>query len=140
MYKLAHALIALAVVTSLGCGGGSSHPTAPVSGTVKLDGQPAANRSVTYQPEGGGMASVGMTDAAGYYTLKSLRGDFDGAVVAKHRVIIRTISTRVVDSSSDKNDPKAVDPIPKKYNDATELTMEVPANGRDDADFNLSSK
>ncbi len=140
MYKLAHALIALAVVTSSGCGAGSSHPTAPVSGTIKLDGQPVANRSVMYQPNGGGMASVGITDAAGHYTLKSLRGDFDGAVVGKHRVIIRTVSTRTIDTTSDKNDPKAVDPIPKKYNDATELTMEVPADGRDDADFNLSSK
>ncbi len=95
---------------------------------------------MTYQPEGGGMASVGTTDAGGHYTLKSLRGDFDGAVVAKHRVIIRTISTRVIDTTSDKRDPKAVDPIPKKYNDATELTMVVPEDGRDDADFNLSSK
>ncbi len=105
-----------------------------------MDGQPAANRSVMYQPDGVGMASVGITDAAGHYTLKSLRGDFDGAVVGKHRVIIRTVSTGTVDTSNDKRDPKAVDPIPKKYNDATQLTMDVPEDGRDDADFNLSSK
>jgi hypothetical protein len=141
MARLASVLIACGFVAGFaGCGNKSKYPTAPVSGTIKMDGKPLANGVVTFQPVGGGMASLGMTDADGHYTLKALREEFDGAVVAKHRVVIRTVNTRVVDTTSDKSDPKAVDPIPKKYNDATELTIEIPEGGRDDADFNLNSK
>jgi hypothetical protein len=137
MLRLCILFAAPVVIFFAGGCGGSKYPTAPVSGTVTMDGKPLANGSLTYQPEGGGMASHGRTDESGRYTLKSIRDDFDGAVVAKHRVIIRTVGKSSTDTSSDRADPTAVDPIPKKYNDATELTMEVPAEGRDDADFDL---
>jgi hypothetical protein len=141
MARLAFLLTAFVVAAGFaGCGNKSSYPTAPVSGTIKLDGKPLGNASVTFQPVGGGMASFGITDSDGHFELKSMRGEFDGAVVAKHNVVIRAVSTRTIDTSSDKSDPTAVEPIPKKYNDATELTMQVPESGRDDADFNLSSK
>jgi hypothetical protein len=105
-----------------------------------MDNKPLSNSVVTFQPEGGGMASFGTTDESGRYTLKALRDEFDGAVVAKHRVVIRTANTRPVDTTSDRDDPKSAERIPKKYNVETELTIEVPEGGRDDADFNLSSK
>jgi hypothetical protein len=141
MARLASACVLFVFAACLaGCGGGSKYPTAPVSGTIKMDGKPLSNGVVTFQPDGPGMASLGTTDESGHYTLKALRGEFDGAVVAKHRVVIRTANTQPIDTTSDRNDPKAAERIPKKYNVETELTIEVPEGGRDDADFNLSSK
>jgi hypothetical protein len=119
-----------------GCGG--DRPTAPVSGTVKKNGKPLANASLTFQPIGGGMASTGITDANGRYTLKFLYSEDEGAIVATHRVIIRTSKkSNTEDTSSDRADPSARDPIPRRYNDDTELTMEVPADGTESADFDL---
>ena len=121
-----------------GCG--SKYKTAPVSGTVKMNGKPFANASLTFQPIGGGMASTGITDASGRYTLKFLYSEDEGAIVATHRVIIRTSrKSNTEDTSSDRADPSARDPIPRRYNDDTQLTMEVPADGIDSADFDLKS-
>jgi hypothetical protein len=128
----------LAMVVLAGCGG--SRPTAPVSGMVKMNGKPFANASLTFQPIGGGMASTGITDANGRYTLTFLYSEDEGAIVATHRVIIRTSrKSNTEDTSSDRADPSARDPIPRRYNDASELTMEVPADGTDSADFDLKS-
>jgi hypothetical protein len=120
-----------------GCG--SDRPTAPASGTVKMNGKPLANAALTFQPIGGGMASTGITDASGRYTLNFLYSEDEGAIVGTHRVIIRTHkkAANTEDTSNDRADPSARDPIPRRYNDASELTMEVPAEGTDSADFDL---
>jgi len=129
-------LLVCVVLFSSGCG--SEYQTAPVSGTVKMNGKPLANASLTYQPMGGGMASTGITDANGRYTLTFLYSEDEGAIVTTHRVIIRTArKTNTEDTSNDRADPSARDPIPRRYNDATELTMDVPADGTDSADFEL---
>jgi hypothetical protein len=122
-----------------GCGG--DRPTAPASGTVKMNGKPLANASLTFQPIGGGMASTGITDTSGRYTLNFLYSEDEGAIVGTHNVIIRTHkkAANTEDTSNDRADPSARDPIPRRYNDATELTMEVPADGTDSADFDLKS-
>ena len=120
----------------LGCG--SKYETAPVSGTVKMNGKPLAGAALTFQPIGGGMASTGITDANGRYTLTFLYSEDEGAIVATHRVIIRTHKkANIEDTSSDLSVPTERDPIPRRYNDASELTMEVPADGTDSADFDL---
>jgi hypothetical protein len=129
-------LLACGVLFSSGCG--SKYQTAPVSGTVKMNGKPLASASLTYQPMGGGMASTGLTDANGRYTLTFLYSEDEGAIVTTHRVIIRTArKTNTEDTSNDRADPSARDPIPRRYNDDTQLTMEVPADGTDSADFEL---
>jgi hypothetical protein len=119
-----------------GCG--SKYQTAPVSGTVKMNGKPFANAAMTFQPIGGGMASIGVTGADGRYSLAFLDSGVEGAIVATHRVIIRTHKkANTEDTSSDLSVPSERDPIPRRYNDATELTMEVPADGTESADFDL---
>ena len=132
----------IVVVGSLllcGCGG-SKYSTAPVSGTVRMNGKPLPNAALTFQPVGGGMASVGATDQDGRYTLEFYDSGQPGAIVANHRVVIRTHRrANTEDTSSDRADPSLRDPIPRRYNDATELTMEVPADGTDAADFDLKS-
>jgi hypothetical protein len=120
-----------------GCSG-SKYPTAPVSGTVRMNGKPLPSAAITFQPMGGGMASVGVTGPDGRYSLEFLTGEQDGAVVATHRVIIRTHKkANIEDTSSDISVPSERDPIPRRYNDATELTFEVPSAGTEEADFDL---
>jgi hypothetical protein len=105
-----------------------------------MNGKPLPDAALTFQPSGGGMASVGVTDKDGRYTLEFYDSGQSGAVVAQHRVLIRTHRrSNTEDTSSDVSNPGLRDPIPQRYNDNTELTMEVPAEGTDSADFDLKS-
>jgi hypothetical protein len=79
-------LAAVAVVS--GCGGGPS--LAEVTGTVKVNGQPLDKIQVEFWPTGDGPKSVGVTDAQGRYTLMT-DGKHEGAVVGKHKVILRDV-------------------------------------------------
>ena len=60
------ALGGLALLLASGCGG-SGIPTAPVSGTITLNGQPAPGVEVTFVPKAKMRPSVAVTDAEGYY-------------------------------------------------------------------------
>jgi hypothetical protein len=89
-----------------------------------------------------GIGSVGTTDENGAYTLKSTKGQ-TGAQTGKHRV---TITKRKPGPEQDPGDdhrtlrglPK--DEVPSKYNEKSELTCEVAAGGKTDANFDLTSK
>jgi len=133
-------LLAAALFT-LGCGG--SDKVVPVSGTVKLNGQPLANAHVSFQPTASGnnpkagVGSYGNTDASGNYSLKTADTDQAGAVIGTHRV---EINLKV---ETDDRDPKTR-PLPKqlppKYNRNSELEFKVPAGGTSAANFDLMSK
>jgi hypothetical protein len=70
----------------LGCGGPTGEPTYPVTGTVKVNGAPAEGVAVSFVPDGdGGQCAVGVTDAAGKYSLTTRKKD-DGAVVGRYKV------------------------------------------------------
>jgi hypothetical protein len=77
------ALLGFAVI---GCGSGSGVATAKVKGNVKVAGAPMAGIMVTFAPESGGRASMGLTDSSGNYEL-STYGNGDGAVPGKHKVV-----------------------------------------------------
>lgn len=90
--------IVLWVSPIVGCGGSSY---APVSGVVRLDGQPLADAKLIFEPiadgdgNTGGSPSYGRTDDAGRYTLKSPVADQTGAALGKHRVRILTATAPV---------------------------------------------
>jgi len=66
----------------LGCG--PSRPaTAPVSGTVLLDGEPLADAAVTFTPTAGGRPAYGATDADGHFRLSTF-SEGDGAILGEH--------------------------------------------------------
>lgn len=127
-----------------GCGGSGYDNIAPVSGVVTLDGKPAGNVMVTFTPEGGGVASSGITDSQGKYELIYI--DAKGAQIGRHRVAVTTISgmkaPEALPSEIRSDDPRyaemmtqdyaaqsaaqsKADPIPAKYNTATELMKDV---------------
>ena len=128
-----------------GCGGGNSD-ISPVTGTIKIDGEPINYASVTFMPTQG-RASTGLTDADGQYTLKYVIGQ-EGALLGQHKVYV---TTRVVKEGSYGQDSGGIkDPVrktgrkellPKKYADrgATELTAIV-EKGDNTIDFDLITK
>jgi len=149
--------LAAAVVAAAGCG--SDGPKyVPVSGVVKVDGQPYKNAVVSFQPVGTkdspapGRGSSAVTDDQGRYSLLVDDGTA-GAVVGKHRVRIQTkrddpaafYDPAVGNPDNAAAAPAAkkggrVDPIPAEwYSDRGGKEFEVPPGGTDKADFSISS-
>jgi hypothetical protein len=131
-------LLGALCVTSLGCSktyqGGK---LAPVSGTVTLDGKPAAEIMVLFTPtvETAGQGGMGATDASGKYELKT-RGEFTGVVPGQYKVTC--LKYVMPDGSPIPNDPDfsmatsgAKQVLPAKYSDSeqTVLSATVPAEG-----------
>jgi hypothetical protein len=123
--------------------------TAPVSGTVTLDGKPVGQVAVMFQPtaESGnpnpGPGSWGVTDAEGKYTLKLTNKETPGAVVGKHKVRFDPYSDEPSDPTSDRpfRPKKAMPKLNPKYNQAEALfEFEVPPKGTTTADFQLTSQ
>lgn len=115
-------------------GGCSSRQTgqpeiAPVSGTVTMDGQPLANKSVVFESDRG-VLSFGNTDAKGRYKLSYIRSA-KGAGLGKN--VVR-ISTPTMGPTS----PLRQDSIPSIYNTKSILEADV-VKGRNVFDFALES-
>ncbi|HJZ90964.1 MAG TPA: hypothetical protein VKE40_08830 [Gemmataceae bacterium] len=137
----------LAVLFLAGCSGGKK--IVPVSGVVKLNGQPYPNAIVTFQPLGSekepnvGRGSSGKTDDNGHYTLV-YDGEKPGALVGKHRVRICTDlgSGGAAKDERSESDPnwrpgRRIEPIPSEWHDLSTKEFEVPAKGTDQANFNI---
>lgn len=82
---LAGALFILCLASISGCG---SRETVPVSGVVRLNGQPVADAGIVFHPEVGPLAS-GVTDSSGRYSLST--GSADGARPGEYRVTIEKV-------------------------------------------------
>jgi hypothetical protein len=134
LLRTARSLLALgAALSVLGCG---SDNVAPVSGRVTLDGEPAANVRVTFQPLGSaenqnpGPGSFGITDTDGRYHLTVIGRKRPGAIVGKHRVSLK----------SSNAPPKPAKVIPKEYNAESTLEFDVPKEGTKTADFAVKTR
>jgi hypothetical protein len=78
-----------------------------------------------------------VTDADGRYTLETVTTpNKDGAVPGKHVVRIRLMSQQ---DSADDADASAETGLPAQAGSGS-LTFEVPAEGTESADFDLTSK
>lgn len=110
-------LAAIAMV--LGCGSGhDGPPVGSVSGTVTIQGKPAPDVVVEFNPMEGGRGSSGTTDGNGEYELIYSSSRM-GAQVGKHNV---TISGNPVLDDSSTNLMKPKTSVPKEI---TEVTREV---------------
>ena len=104
-----------------------------VSGVITLDGKPLEGATVTFLPQiedeeqaSRIASSVGMTDANGRYSLMYVK-DVEGAAVGPHMVAVNAPK------------PNGAEALPRKYNSASELTIEVKP-GSNDGSFELTSK
>lgn len=133
-----------------GCGDG--HRLASVSGRVAIDGKPTPKVHVQFEPIGSadnpnpGPGSIGITDEQGIFRLRTVWPQDDGAVVGKHQVRINLQGPAGSDAEPATaaemraRDAAAVRQLPARYNEKSELTFEVPADGTESANFDLTSK
>jgi len=89
VFRAARITLAAGLVALVGCGGGPR--LAQVEGTVKVNGKPLDKIQVEFWPEAGAPRSRGVTDAEGRYTLTSDDGKRKGALVGRHKVVLRDI-------------------------------------------------
>lgn len=76
-------LIPLAMI---GCGGTSNPPTEPVTGTVKLDGNPYEGAVITFVPDdSSNRAAVATSQADGTYSLTTFASG-DGAQIGAYKI------------------------------------------------------
>lgn len=135
---VAVALIAVAVLL-VGCSQENAN-FAPVSGTVTVKGKPQPNLIVSFLPvtqgEEAGIASSGLTDEQGHFTLKTTGEDgIEGAMIGPHQVRIRNRIVLGAEDAVVKEKSSAVK-LPSKANDGS-MTVEVPKEGVDTLKFEL---
>jgi len=134
------------VLVASGCGG-SKPATAPVSGTVLLDGKPVADAAVLFEPAEGGVPARGSTDATGQFTLSTFaRGD--GALPGRHRVAISKMIMEGIkadafgledSSAAPASPPKSA--IPRRYADPATSSLEATVEpGGANVEFSLESR
>lgn len=152
MHILQWTIFSVVASTLYGCGGAGDPGTVPVSGTVKLDGQPLEGAEVFFLAEQDGWSA--RTDKEGYYQFSS------GTKPLKFRVAISKFegSGVVLDAESGMDEGQLMamgmsDPsgksvaavakqlVPEKFSnkEKTELTFTVPLSGTQTADFDISS-
>ena len=143
-------LVLLAVVLA-GCG--SNSLMVPVSGTVRLDGQPLVNASVSFVPDGNGKQATGTTDEKGKFVLSTI-DPRDGAMPGTYKVVIAPNSAasdipeglsaseamEADAAAAAKGTKSKGTQVPEAYTrpDKTTLTQEVPPKG--EVVFDLKSR
>ncbi|MCC9606508.1 hypothetical protein LOC68_17505 [Blastopirellula sp. JC732] len=131
---------ALCVVALALAGCNSKSGGIVVTGDVQFDGQPLQNGLIHFEPMGGAGASAARRIDGGKYEFDANSNMKPG----KYKVAIRaTQPDSGLDADAAMNrgpQPPFVDPIPKKYSDKTELTVEVTEAGPNKFDFDLKSK
>lgn len=128
----------------VGCEGGDVPRMARVSGRVLVDGKPLANVRVMFAPVGSqdrpfpGPPSSGLTDDTGHYKLFSSKDNSEGAVVGPCRVRIHV--REEIPEDIEKARTRVVKQLPVRFNDQTTLKFDVPPQGTEKADFEVSWK
>ncbi|PQO31382.1 carboxypeptidase regulatory-like domain-containing protein [Blastopirellula marina] len=137
----ARLLLLTPLMLTTGCFG--SDRIVPVSGVVTLDGEPLSRAVVGFEPiaqEGdleAGYGSYAKTDDQGRYALRHLQ-EGEGALVGQHRVSVSTVVGKEGPNGEILGLTK--ERVPARYNNNTELVVEVPPGGTDEANLELVSK
>lgn len=118
-------------------------PLQPVSGTVKLDGEPAAGVSVNFVPAGQGSTNgaIGATDASGKYSLTYRTGD-PGIPAGEYNVLFTKFvqpDGTPIPAGQMAADVMAVNALPEQYQKPGTTKAIVPEGGNT-FDFDLKSK
>ena len=155
---------AAALLFIVGCSGSTaSSPkikkytgdTVPISGTVKLDGEPVSGATVAFtfdgKPPEGFVSAGAITDSTGKYVLRS--GDKTGAPPGRYKITVSKFATpdgkpfkedleKGLDLEQARMSGVVRESIPAKYSDPskTELVREITADQKDPVDLDLKSK
>lgn len=151
-----HCLLAIGLfIVAVGCGQPlpeGAQPTRPITAIVNYNGAPVEGATVTFISQGENPASaVGRTDAQGKAAMRTYN-EGDGAVLAKHKVMISKIelppAAQTAPVESDDYVPPgpggaplpvAKNHLPAKYASptTTDLTVEVTSSGPSEVTFDL---
>ena len=132
--NLSYGVISLLAVSILvGCSGGSSLDTVPVTGTVTWEGDPLEEGRITFRSLEGDRRSFSGKIKDGDYSVETFTGPM--------RVSIR--ASRIVPGEFDESNPDEKVPvgemyIPPRYNSQSELTSNI-ERGENTVDFDLVS-
>lgn len=119
---------------------------APVTGFLTIDGKPISRAEVVFSCEvapadGPRPTTRAVTDEAGRFVLRSLTPQKDvvnGAVVGRHRIFV---TTRIVEQDDRGNSRVTREELlSREYTNGQKLTVDVPPEGIDDLQFELTSK
>lgn len=139
-------------IVAAGCGKPEGPEYAKVTGTVTVDGKPAAGVNVTFHPDATkgtkGPVSAATTDDQGKFVLHGPGGK-EGAVVGWYKVTVECPpDPGMFSSPSGPTEEKSGPPkpkdcnVPKKYADITktDLTFEVKAGQENTINIDLKSE
>ncbi len=127
------AALAAALTVLLGCGAGDN--MGDVTGTVTVDGAPAEKGSVTFIPADGKGQTAGCEIANGSYSARAPLG----TVKVQIRVPKVTGKKKLYNTAESPVQDVLTEVLPAKYNDQTELTLDVKA-GKNEKNWELSTK
>ncbi len=127
------ALVGLLALLAAGCG--DSSKTAVVSGTVELDGKPLESGTLTFIPVDGMSPTAGGTIKRGHFSVRVPITTMKVSISAP-----RVVSMKKLYNTPDSPErPITEEALPARYNEATELTIEV-RPGTNAHDFPLTSQ
>lgn len=132
MKRLLYCFTLILATSLLGCNSNQEG----VTGTVTLDGQPLPKAEVVFTPTEGGRPATAMTDASGKYDLVYTI-DQTGAPPGEYVVRIRAARTETGEDGRDVMTPESV---PAKYNEQSQLIVEVQEGASNQFDFDLESE
>ena len=112
------------------CGCGHGPKLVPVSGTVKLDGQPLTDATVNFLFNDYPRPAVGRTDTSGKFSLSY--NNRAGAPLGACKVMIRKQGKAAGDAALREL-------IPGRYNSNTQLQFEVTKQGPNEFNLDLNS-
>ncbi len=146
--SLCSGLLALMVLTLIGCGGSvdvNRPKRSPVSGVVTYKQQPVEGATVIFIPVGSTPGAAARTDASGRFQLQTFDPN-DGAVPGDYRVTVQKVE--ITTTGTAKTDDEELPPgeqrslIPEKYGVAnlSGLTATVADGGENSFSFDLQGE
>ncbi|MFN9271952.1 MAG: hypothetical protein ACK6DO_02850 [Planctomycetia bacterium] len=128
-------LLLCCLLPAAGCGRGSSLDVRTVAGTVKVDGVPLAEGRITLRGLSGDTRGFSSPIERGKYRVEAFPGKAHVSITAYRDVPGK------MDSGGPGAPPVPVREqfIPARYNDQTELEIDVPQGGNRSLNFDLSS-
>jgi hypothetical protein len=132
---------ALAATALAGCGASDTLPRQPITGVVKLSGQPLKTGLIEFQPAEPGMATTAASAIAnGAYSLAQSEGLQPGKYEVRISSAPQTIERPAGALPGDNPMPPAKELIPPKYNANTTLSVTVAKDKPNKFDFDLQEK
>lgn len=136
VFRIGSLLACILLLVGCGPSGRPKIQTAPVSGTVQVDGKPLANAKVNFLTKE--YAGIAETDANGNFQMEAQPGENTVYIVKYSDPNFD--ETMIGGSDTPGSAPKQV--LPEKFSDAakSELRFTVPDGGSTEANFDLKSR